>query len=191
MAKSLGLIEFCLRTPKEVPHIMVLMDIVSVKVPALLGICTMDAEGLYADNTTNRLARRKVYTRSNETLDFDDVWSMPIVRRDGHLYSEMSFPITACYTSNQILNLHRQFAHPSAERLYNLQRRAGFQAIASETFERLKEIAANFDLCQRIRHGPLRFPVSIGHEDVRFNAPAYIDIMYLDRKQVLPTFFGR
>ena len=38
---------------------------------------------------------------------------------------------------------------------------------------------------QRIRNAPLRFRVSIGLENVRFNARAYIYVMYLDGKPVL------
>ncbi len=147
--------------------------------------CVLDAESLYADNTTNRLVHRLIYDRSSESIDYEDKWAVPIIRNDGHLYSRMSFPSFTFYTSVQLHKLHRQFAHPSAEKLYNLLQRAGLEAVTPETLERLKEIVAKCEPCQRIRNAPLRFRVSIGHENVRFNARAYIDVMYLDGKPVL------
>ncbi len=55
----------------------------------------------------------------------------------------------------------------------------GFDAVNAETLERLDEIAARCEPYKRICNALLRFRVSIGREDVRFNARAAIDIIYL------------
>ena len=49
------MIELELETPKSAGRIAVLIDIVSVNVPALLGLNVLDGERLYADNFTNCL----------------------------------------------------------------------------------------------------------------------------------------
>ena len=136
---------------------MVLMDIVPVNVPAPLGLEVLDAEQLYVDNVTNRLVHRRILNRSSDGFQYDDKWSVPIPRHDNHLYSKMCFPPSTFYSTAQLLKLHRQFAHPSAETLYALLRRAGLKAVTQQTLERLKEIVSRCEPCQRIRNGPLRF----------------------------------
>ena len=63
---------------------MVLMDIVPVNVKALLGLDAIDAEGLYADNVINRSVNRRILSRSSDECQYDDMWSVPIIRHDGH-----------------------------------------------------------------------------------------------------------
>ena len=182
---ALGIVELVLKTPDSFPDINVLMDIVPVNVPALLGLNVLDAECLYADNVTNRLVHRQVLGKSNGVLNYKDKWSVPLMRIDNHLYAGMVFPHHLFYTTAQIHKLHRQFAHPSASKLFNLLKRAGTEAVDAKTFKQLTDIVARCEPCQRIHNAPVRFRVSMGHENVRFNARAYIDIMYLDGKPVL------
>ena len=182
---SLGMVEIALATPLNIPNIPVLMDIVPVNVPALLGLDVLDSEELYADNVTNRLVHRHVVSRANNILRYKDRWSMPLARHDSHLYAAMSFPHYLFYTTGQLEKMHRQFAHPSANKLFNLLKRAGTQAVDAKTFKQISEIVSRCEPCQRIHNAPVRFRVTIGHEHVRFNARAYIDIMYLDGKPVL------
>ena len=86
--------------------------------------------------------------------------------------------------------MHRQFAHPSAGKLYNLLKQAGLEAVDCSTLKQLEEITAKCEPWQRIKNAPLRFRVSMGHEDVRFNARAYVDIMYLNGRPVLHIVDG-
>ncbi len=108
---------------------MVLMDIVPVNRPALLGLDVLDAENLYADNVTDHLVHREVSSRSGDPLSFGDTWCVPIFRKGGHLYSKMSFPLSAFYTTTQLQKLHKKFAHPSATNLYNLLKCTGLEAL--------------------------------------------------------------
>ena len=78
---SRGIIELCLKTPLQIPEIMVLMDFVPVDVPALFGFDVLDSESLCADNVTNYLVHRFLSSRSSDILEYDDIWSVPIIRR--------------------------------------------------------------------------------------------------------------
>ena len=188
--KSLGMIELDLKTPAPRRPIPVLLDIVPVDVPALLGLDVLDAEGLYADNVTNRIVHRHVTSKPGEPLSYQDLWCMPLIRYDGHLYAGMCFPTTTFYTVKQLEKLHRQFAHPSAEKLYNLLKTAGLKAVDASTHKLLEDIAARCEPCQRIRNAPRRFRVTLGQENVRFNADVYVDIMYIDGRPVLHIVDG-
>ena len=86
VVNSLGMIEVALATPPSVPDIIVLIGIVTVNVPALLGLDVLDSESLYADNVMNRLVHRRILSRSGEPLQFEDLWHVPIIRHDSHLY---------------------------------------------------------------------------------------------------------
>ena len=111
------------------------MDIVSVNVPALLGLDVLDSEELIADNVTNRLIHRHVVSRAQGLIKYDDKWSMPLQRHDNHLYAAMSFPQYLFYSTVQLEKMHRQFAHPSASKLFNLLKRAGTQAVDAQDLQ--------------------------------------------------------
>ena len=106
VVKSLGMVEVAIETPSHIPEIMMLMDIVPVNVPELLGLDVLDSESFYADNVTNCLVHRRVTSRSRDSLSFEDVWSVPIVRHDGHLYAKMRLPSTTFYTTAQLTKLN-------------------------------------------------------------------------------------
>jgi len=160
VVKSLGMVELALKTPAPRRPIAVLLDIVPVDVPALLGLDVLDAEALYADNVTNRLVHRSITSNRGGSQKYHDVWSVPLQRHDGHLYAKMSFPKSMFYTVKELEKLHRQFAHPSVEKLYNLLKTAGLDAVDSSTHQILEEIVVR---CEQ----------------------AYIDIMYLEGRPVL------
>ena len=152
VVSSLGMVQVALETPPDFPDIMVLMDIVPVNIAALLGLDVLDSESLYADNVTNRLIHRQVTSRTSTDLSIRDTWSVPIFCHDDHLYDIMSLLPTYFYTTDQLNKLHKQFADPSATKLYNLLRHAGLKAVNKETLERLNEIVAKCESCQRIRN---------------------------------------
>ena len=183
--RSVGKIEISLKTPASIRHISVLMDIVPVDIPALLGLDVLDSESLYADNVTNRLVHRCVLSLPGEPSEYEDRWSAPLSRHDNHLYAQMEFPDYTFYTIAQLKKMHQQFAHPSAEKLYNLLKTAGTEAFDNSTLTELEKIVAACEPCQKIKNAPLRFRVLLGHANVRFNAKSFIDIMYLDGRPVL------
>ena len=80
-------------------------------------------------------------------LEYCDEWSMPLHGVDSHLYAKMSIPSQIFYTSAQLRKLHRQFCHPLAEKLYNLLKTAGVEAVTPKTLEKLEHIARTCELC--------------------------------------------
>ena len=114
------MIEILLETPSTWRDVLVLVDIVPVDVPELLGLFVLDSKQLYACNVTNRLVLCAVLPRPGEPLQYEDKWSVPLTRQNGHLYALMDFMHYTFYTTAQLHKLHRRFAHPSAGKLYNL-----------------------------------------------------------------------
>ncbi len=179
------MVELGLKVPPPPRHVCVLMDIVPVNVPPLLGLDFLDAEQLYADNVTNRLVHRRILSTLGDSLEYEDQWYVPLSRHYGHLHANMYFPHSTFYTVLQLEKLHKQFAHPFAGKLYNLLKVAGLETFDAEMFRHLEDIVARCEPFQRIWNGPRRFRVSIGQENFRFNAEAYIDVMYIDGRPVL------
>ena len=106
VVSSRRIIELCLEAPRRVPEIIVLMDVVPVDVPALFGLDVLDSENSYAENVADRLVHRLISSRSSDVLEYDDIWEVPMIRRDSYLYARMSFPQYAFYTSEQSLKIH-------------------------------------------------------------------------------------
>ena len=89
------------------------------------------------------------------------------------------------FTTTQVVKLHDQFAHPSAEKHYKMLKRARPEETAPETMRQLEELSKRCDPCQRIQNAPTIFRVSFGADNVRFNERLLMDIMYLYGKPVL------
>ena len=89
------------------------------------------------------------------------------------------------FTLAQLAKIHRQFFHPSPTKLFDLLKIARPEYATPETLQIFKEISSRCDPCQRIQPAPVRFRVSFGTENVRFNERIMMDIMYIDRKPVL------
>ena len=92
------------------------------------------------------------------------------------------------YTSAQLNKVLSKYGYASADKLIKLLKISGTEAIDSSIREELEKIAATCERYQRIKKASLRFRVSTGHANIRFNARAYIDIMYLDGRPVLHIF---
>lgn len=86
------------------------------------------------------------------------------------IYARIKFPVYIFYTTGQLRKPLLQLSQPSASKLQHLLGRAGIQAVNSGTLKLLQETFKSCEPCQRIRNGPLRFCVAMGHEDVRFNS---------------------
>lgn len=184
--ESLGRISIPLSVPRGIPQVFVELDIVDADIPALLGMDVMDKESLTHCTVSNRLIKRIVHKDSNGTEIFVDDWYVPMVRsRSNHLYAEMHLSTAMYFTRTQLSRLHRQFFHPSAQKLFNLMKRARPEEATPETLEVLKDLSRRCDPCQRIQNAPIRFRVTLGAEEVRFNERILIDIMVLEGDPVL------
>ena len=121
--KSLGIIELAIQTPDHISPISILLYVVDVDIPPLIGLDVLDSNCLMVDNISNRLWHRTII--SNDLLEIVDKWWVPHVRDQHHLYVHLHVPMTTFYTTQQPRKLHRQFAHPSLVKLYNLLWKAG------------------------------------------------------------------
>lgn len=182
---SLGKIDLPLATPAGIQAIFVTLDVVSADVPALLGLDILDSHHFVADTVSNRLVKRSIATMEDGQKYCIDDWSVPLIRAHAHIYADMRFPVLTFFTKQELSKLHRQFCHPSSDKLLQLLKKGRPNDVDSDTKKILDEIASTCDPCQRIQDGPGRFRVSIAGRNARFNEGIILDVMYLDGKPVL------
>ena len=175
-----------LKTPNGIAPIEVILEVVRADIPALLGLDVLDRERLTPDTAFNRLAKRhKHITTENKAVYIED-WYIPMRRsRSRHSYVPLRVSIDTYFTRSQLHTLHRQFFHPSAEKLYRLLLKSRPEDTTPETKKILEDLTKRCDPCQRMRGGPTRFRVSLGADEVRFNEKILIDIMYIGSTPVL------
>ena len=120
---SLGRVDLPLATPSHFRPVFVTVDVVSADVPALLGLDVLEAESLVADTVLTRLTKRIVLRglrNENGKLLEDtavDDWSVPLQRYFSHVYVSFGFSSRTYFARTQLHKLHRQFSHPSAEKI--------------------------------------------------------------------------
>jgi len=113
---------------------------------------------------------------------------VPLVRSSsGHVYVSMDIGQHTFFSVAQVQRLHRQFYHPSAEKLFQLLRKARPEDVTPETLKVLEDLGKRCDPCQRIQTAPVRFKVSFGAEHVRFNERIMMDVMSIDGAPILPV----
>ena len=183
----LGKATIPLLTPPGVPSIPVELDVVQADIPALLEMDIFDKESITPCTASNRLIKKIPFEKDGKKIYIEE-WSAPLRRSSsGHMYAEMHFPTSMFFTQTQLHKIHRHFLHPSAQKLFNLLKRARPEDPTHETLKVLEDLTKRCDPCQRIQNAPLRFRVSFGAENVRFNERVFIDIMYIDSDTVLHT----
>lgn len=150
------------------------VDIVKADVPFLIGLDLLDKYKFYVNNVDNCLCSTKLNLK------------IPLVRKHGHLYLEWSKNDTIMYTKSELFKLHRNFSHPTSERLLNLLKLARPYENHTETRKIIEDICRNCDTCQRFSVPPVRFKVSLPNEDeLVFGDEISIDLMFLDNCSVL------
>jgi Reverse transcriptase (RNA-dependent DNA polymerase) len=142
------------------------VDVVDAGIPLLLGLDFLDHHGLYAQTVDNIL----VSARSG--------WTLPLVRRGGHVF--VNFHASVCYNRAEVRKLHRQFHHPSVNKLRDVLCRADPSARPAELQNLLQEIKDNCVTCQQFAPRPLSFRVSLPDACV-FNTKVAVDLMFLPR----------
>lgn len=181
----MGKIDFPLKTPHGVRNIYVTLDVVSADVPALLGLDILDKHLLNADTVSNMLVKKAIVESDVDGPHVMDEWSIPMSRADGHVYADIAKANQVCFTRHKLEKLHRQFVHPSADKLFKLLRKTKPEETTPETLKILEDITRRCDPCQRIQPAPVRFRVSLGAEEIRFNEELLMDIMYIGSDPVL------
>jgi len=141
--RSIGSLTLYLETPAGVRTVPVDIDVVVADIPPLLGLDVIDRERLTPDVAFNSLAKRRREERTNDTPIFIEEWSVPMWRaasRHSYVALSISRPThPTLFTRTQLQKLHRQFFHPSAEKLYNLLKRSRPEATTPATRKVLEE----------------------------------------------------
>ena len=89
------------------------------------------------------------------------------------------------FTRSQLGRLHKQFFHPSAEKLLNMLKKARPEETTLKILSVLQDLTKRCDRFQRIQNAPTRFRVSFGAENVRFNKRIMLDIFAIHGRPVL------
>ena len=169
--------ELAVETPNHLPPINIMLDVVDVDISVLLDLDDLDGHSLIVENVTNRLWERTMV--SYDPLRLINDWSTDLRRVNDHIYVQMHLPSCNFYTTQQLVKLHRQFAHSSSTRLYNLLKRACIEAVGPDMQHKLEQIVSRCDPFQRINNSLFRFRVTLGQENVRFNSRVYMDLMHV------------
>ena len=135
------------------------------------------------DNISNTLWLHIVI--SNYLLEIVDKWRVPLIRGQHHLYVHLDVRISRFYPMQYLRRLHRQFAHLSPVKVYNILRKAGLEAVDSSTLHHPENIVAQCDPFQHIGNAPYRFRVTLGQEHTRFNRKLYMDLMHIANDYIL------
>jgi len=171
IAHSLGRLLVPVQTPAGTRSLQV--EIVEADIPLLLGLDFMDNMQVMANTLENRL----------ESIEG---WTLPLTRYDGHIYLEWEDLYVTMFSSAQLRKLHRQFFHPSADKLYNLLRRSRPGEANEETRAMLKEITESCHPCQMMARKPITFTVGSAKDpDITFNREVALDILYLNGRPAL------
>jgi hypothetical protein len=149
------------------------IDVVSTDIPFLVGLDTLDSLGITADTVMNVLKCP------------GDEWSLPLVRKLGHVYLEWNDFHDILFTKEQLKRMHLSFYHPSNQSIVNLIKKGRPEQLDQDTLKILEEISNACQVCQRLGPKPVRFKVSIPEEDLVFGDEVSIDLMFLDGSAVL------
>ena len=122
-----------LKTPPGFHSIVVCSDVVTVDVPPLLRLDVLDSESLVADTVINRLVHRTYIPGNAQQHYVMNDWSVPLKRIDDHVYVEMSHPSSVNFTRAQLEKIHKNFFHPTVDKLFNLIKRAQHDEATPET----------------------------------------------------------
>jgi hypothetical protein len=140
------------------------VDVVQADIPLLMGLDLMDEVGVLFDNTTNQL------------MNPTGSWSIPVVRKFGHAYIE--WPAEVMYTETGVRSPHSSFYHPSADKLFNLIRRAN-PSKATSLHDTIKRVCQSCSACQEFSVKPTRFKVSIPEIGIVCNRQVALDLMFV------------
>ena len=171
-SQAIGKIPIVIPTPQTFFTIWV--DVIPEDIPFLIGLNTLDRYSLQVLSVTNELECVK------------DNWKIPIKRKFGLLYWDLSAEIGVFFTKPQLERLHRHLLHPSTRKLYNLLRRAKPEDLTPTTMKTLKNIQKTCETCQM--YAPRQFVFRIRDtEAIRFNQELLLDIVYLKPRVTHPT----
>jgi hypothetical protein len=132
-------------------------------IPVLLSLTDIDRMKIYLRTLTRELVRKD----QRIPLHFDSQYGLLFLRWEPQ----------CLYTQQKLYKLHRQFGYRSADQLRKVLERARPNEWSAETRKALEEIVDGCRECAKWASRPRRFKLSLGAEDLRFNAVVMVDIM--------------
>jgi Aspartyl protease len=111
VSKSRGILHMRIPTPNE-SFMLLAVDDVDADIPFLVGLDILDLFQLNVDTVQNQLRAPKAG------------WSIPLVRKNGHIYLEWKPEDRILFTKAELTRLHRGFFHPPSSQLIKLIQRA-------------------------------------------------------------------
>jgi hypothetical protein len=135
-------------TPNE-SFMLLAVDVVDADISFLVGLDILDLFQLNVDTVQNQLRAPRAG------------WSIPIVRKNGHIYLEWKPEDRILFTKAELTRLHGGFFHPPNSQLIKLIQRAKQDDLNAEARKVLDDIAMSCETCQRLGLKPLRFRASI------------------------------
>jgi hypothetical protein len=156
-------------------------------------------ESLTSDSMVTVLGRldlepRPGATKSERTSSFDgapllegaDGWTLSLVRYGGHIYVEWDDLHATMFSTAQLQELHGQFFHPSADKIYNVLKRSRPEDTNESMHALLKIVTDTCHPCQLIARKPITFTVgSASDPHITFNREIALDILYLRGRSAL------
>lgn len=97
----------------------------------------------------------------------------------------MNHPLSVHYPRTKLEKIHKQFFHPSTDKIFNHVRRAKPHEATPDTRDILEEISSSCVPCKRIQTGPKRFRVTICAEETIFNERVMIYVMSINNSPIL------
>jgi hypothetical protein len=141
--RSLGSIHINVPTPSGI--LTFIADVTQADVPLLIGLETLDSNRLQVLTLFNQL--QHVPPPGSMVRP----WLLPLFRRGGHTnlhFHPLGDAQGIHYTRHQLTKRHRHLYHPTAEKLYQVLRRANPDDFPPDTRAVLAEISAACHTCQ-------------------------------------------
>jgi hypothetical protein len=148
---SLGILHVPLPTSSSSSFVLE-VDVVLTNSPMLLALDVLCKSGLSADTVRDVL---------NCT---ENDWELTLVRKPRHLYFEWSATDRILYTKSELQKLHRNFSHPSTQKLFDLLRRPNADDLNASTRAVLSDIENACGNCQLNSSKPLRLQTTISSQ---------------------------
>ena len=111
-------------------------------------------------------------------------WRIPMVLKLVHVFIEWPLGIIL-FTRSELRKLHLSFFNASAQKLYELVKRARPEDISSDTKVVLEEISKACEACRRYSSMPYIFRVAMPIGEIVFNQEVAMDLMWIDGKAIL------
>jgi hypothetical protein len=154
-------------TPNE-SFMLLAVDVVDADMPFLVGLDILDLFQLNVDTVQNQLRAPKAG------------WSIPLVRKNGHIYLEWKPEDRILFTKAELTRLHGGFFHTPNSQLIKLIQRAKRDDLNAEARKILDDIAMSCETFQRLGPKPFRFRASIPEDIDKSTSPMTYQL----------TFFG-